>query len=736
MDKTVEPQTRDLVGRRRPHKHLTAHWFMRDEIVSGLQKYIRRNNYEKALFCAYELVKSGEPGAVWNRLFVILFEDVGFHRVDVIGQVTVSNDAFYSLVTSQLDGKVSNVWKHPEIYSHVEVAIRSMCSGSKTRIASHIAAAVLSPKESLTTEIPIDLTPQQKAKVDDLLLVISSKASSLIERELYGFASALFNKQEGLCFYYAGRLFLINDKMENKYVITKHKPVGIENIEFENPGDLLWALLVSQTTDSDSKIILELTYERTIKQRKGSPRLALFSMLLAYLRPHCIETCDEGVKEPLPAWVRLMFEDKDCSNKEHVFAIRQHFVIDPFVLDKHTSVGKGTGRNTLDFLDKFLVSCQLPLDWFSEEEKKRSHRRKEDVPAENRTFKFFFREGARVSLPATRIANPYEELAFKVYSDAEASMGVLKAKVKHISEAYFTREMSDFATFLNSAKRVETDAKPKRDVKRVKKALEIPKRVELRQLTPGQMEQLIDLSVPRGQKRTGKSKKDVVIPTSGEFVGKIFKGPYDITKKLLRFMGRSEIFKFLESSVLLPEAYYVSPERKVFICFQNLATTLPSEWKTSENIEHESFGGRKVQVIDRESLGIKNFGEILSADPKDVRFLSIYKALLDAFILGVGDMHFGNVLAAGDKAWLIDYEDDSHRDLEKVTLEDFVFKAPPSAQVREYVKAIYKENKESLVEWAASLHVIHPTIREIAMEFPIDLLHVQKRISVVKKLFQ
>lgn len=48
-----------------------------DEVVSALQKDIRRGNYEQACFWAIELVNSGNAYRLWKRLMVIAVEDVG-----------------------------------------------------------------------------------------------------------------------------------------------------------------------------------------------------------------------------------------------------------------------------------------------------------------------------------------------------------------------------------------------------------------------------------------------------------------------------------------------------------------------------------------------------------------------------------------------------------------------------------------------------------------------------------
>lgn len=62
----------------------TAHGFMADELISALQKSIRRGLVENAVLVAYELFASGAAfeDQVWRRLEIISVEDVGMGRPD------------------------------------------------------------------------------------------------------------------------------------------------------------------------------------------------------------------------------------------------------------------------------------------------------------------------------------------------------------------------------------------------------------------------------------------------------------------------------------------------------------------------------------------------------------------------------------------------------------------------------------------------------------------------------
>jgi replication-associated recombination protein RarA len=66
------------------HSRQTRHDFPADEVVSALQKEIRRGHTDNAAFLAYELLTTSEAAEaeLWQRLQVISVEDIGYGQVD------------------------------------------------------------------------------------------------------------------------------------------------------------------------------------------------------------------------------------------------------------------------------------------------------------------------------------------------------------------------------------------------------------------------------------------------------------------------------------------------------------------------------------------------------------------------------------------------------------------------------------------------------------------------------
>ena len=62
----------------------TKHWYLFDEVVSSLQKSIRRGLNDEAIFWAGELYHSGHEFFLFKKLFTIAIEDVGLAVPDLL----------------------------------------------------------------------------------------------------------------------------------------------------------------------------------------------------------------------------------------------------------------------------------------------------------------------------------------------------------------------------------------------------------------------------------------------------------------------------------------------------------------------------------------------------------------------------------------------------------------------------------------------------------------------------
>lgn len=86
----------------------TAHGYPLDEVVSAMQKEIRRGHEIEAMFWAFEIARSGMVKYVWRRLGVIACEDVGL--ADPMAAVVVEGlrqSYFFAWETSRRKQRVT-----------------------------------------------------------------------------------------------------------------------------------------------------------------------------------------------------------------------------------------------------------------------------------------------------------------------------------------------------------------------------------------------------------------------------------------------------------------------------------------------------------------------------------------------------------------------------------------------------------------------------------------------------
>jgi replication-associated recombination protein RarA len=108
----------------------TRHDFAADEVISALQKEIRRGNTENAALLAYEMITtSGElESRLWHRLMVISVEDVGMGDV----QLPVLIHTLYQMCQS-IGARGGEAWLFA---LH---AVRVLCSAQKDRSSDEMA---------------------------------------------------------------------------------------------------------------------------------------------------------------------------------------------------------------------------------------------------------------------------------------------------------------------------------------------------------------------------------------------------------------------------------------------------------------------------------------------------------------------------------------------------------------------------------------------------------------------
>jgi hypothetical protein len=102
------------------------------EVISALQKEIRRSDEEKALFWALELVPQYEA-YLWRRLTVIVNEDIGIANPLLLMIIPLQGEVFFGFREQGKDGSARLALAN---------AILLMCRSAKSRLANHLQCVV------------------------------------------------------------------------------------------------------------------------------------------------------------------------------------------------------------------------------------------------------------------------------------------------------------------------------------------------------------------------------------------------------------------------------------------------------------------------------------------------------------------------------------------------------------------------------------------------------------------
>ncbi len=112
----------------------TRNGFAADEIISSLQKAIRRNMVEEACTFAYELYISSPQllEKMWRRLLTISVEDIGFGNLDAAVQINTLNEMRKNFPYDDGD--------QPMYFIH---AIRVLCASDKDRSSDYLKNIII-----------------------------------------------------------------------------------------------------------------------------------------------------------------------------------------------------------------------------------------------------------------------------------------------------------------------------------------------------------------------------------------------------------------------------------------------------------------------------------------------------------------------------------------------------------------------------------------------------------------
>ncbi len=124
----------------------TIRGFALGEVSSAFQKSVRRGEEQQAVFWALEMSQSGQAQYVWNRIMVIVSEDIG------IAEPGVATD-----VRALYDNWKDTIKRKPPGFSERLMLIHAtliIVRARKSRLVDNIHWSICSVEEPLFDEIP------------------------------------------------------------------------------------------------------------------------------------------------------------------------------------------------------------------------------------------------------------------------------------------------------------------------------------------------------------------------------------------------------------------------------------------------------------------------------------------------------------------------------------------------------------------------------------------------------
>lgn len=111
---------------------VTQNGYVLFDVISALQKEIRRANEEAAMYWALELVPKFEA-YLWRRLIIIANEDIGIANIPILTLVPSQRAVYLEMRGEGKDSSARLILAN---------TILAMCRGPKSRIADHFQCAV------------------------------------------------------------------------------------------------------------------------------------------------------------------------------------------------------------------------------------------------------------------------------------------------------------------------------------------------------------------------------------------------------------------------------------------------------------------------------------------------------------------------------------------------------------------------------------------------------------------
>ena len=341
----------------------TNNLYKYDEVISALQKSIRRCQATAALFWAGELENSHYGKAMYNRLFTIIAEDIS------IAEPTLCVN-LYELYNQWLIDRKNKAYDKAK-YISIK-AIIMLSHAYKNRMVNH---GLLYVTSFITPPNPVQSYPKpiSLALIDKLLPPTLFKDNNTldIKSALIQFAAALEQKDELNALFFGN---LINTQWhceDNRRLLETYlqtKIVGSSKKLGQNASLYSWYLMLSLA--KEKKVLYEIIktlYFLYVKDL-GATRLNLALAIVLWVRQDKIDLTTLSIPQNVTAHYKEIY-----FNEFTDILPRRQLAVPDYALDKHTCRGKGSGSNNIHLLHQQAAKRNIDTRQWAASEIQKSH---------------------------------------------------------------------------------------------------------------------------------------------------------------------------------------------------------------------------------------------------------------------------------------------------------------------------------------------------------------------------
>lgn len=691
-----------------------------DVLKSGIQKYIRRNAFEKALWCTFEMdllheLQSkgmtniqGASTNLINRLLIISIEDIGIANPMLIPTM----DTLCKLYKLCRFDEKQKDQRRECLY----MIVYYLCKSMKSRELSHIRSVFSQVFDFDEEEYILGDDKKEKFLIQDHMKKYPDIYNfSLNDTDWIKAFQIEYKKGSDSCFYWFFKVF-------------------------NNGGN----------TDAQKKASVIYLIDYVIREEQNKDRISLMNILRAWFREHSfkeyilfgMQIVLIGLRKPEIKYTDIngsITDNKGTSISEwKTFYMRNltdgAIQIDDFVIDKHTRQGKKKGKDLAVFATEgacvenedpnmnkvykeiYTSFRQLIFPSVSKISKGKS--------ISDKQCEGIYKTGIKAGKRCSNIGKNYIEIPI----DIENKDNTTVSNEAHSKSWYCGIHMPK--TNIVSSSPVGNSIQTGSSVSTGLSAVKLQFKVKY-VIPQDELDKLYSIDTPRGQLLIGKHKKQVFIPMNGTYKNWIIKGPWrgnDI-QRLNTMLFRMHSMLLLKVNAV-PFSITGCIDENGYTFYKNLSPVEPSQWKITQSYDKNipvqnkdnnkvhgiPLYGSDVNIVDRDSMGIIQMHKLDAIVQQELLFGDkfLFKGFIMLALLRVGDVGFYNILVVNNVPHIIDYEETTTR-ASFSSLNNLLAKSVPK-YIEMFSLGIKKE-REKIAKMIQGIDANIGKIKELALKY-------------------